>query len=59
MSRDKDLLDLMANEGFRQRFPNLTILDPVDLLQEFASEQLHDQKPGQAREQERGQDINH
>jgi putative PIN family toxin of toxin-antitoxin system len=59
VSRDKDLLDLMADEDFRQRFPNLTILNPVALLQELAVERLPEQKPEQAPERERGQDINH
>jgi len=36
ISRDKDLLDLMQDESFRQRFPNLTILDPVAFLREMA-----------------------
>jgi putative PIN family toxin of toxin-antitoxin system len=35
-SRDKDLLDLMGDEDFRRRFPDLTILDPVSLLEEMA-----------------------
>jgi putative PIN family toxin of toxin-antitoxin system len=38
VSWDKDLLDLMNDESFRQRFPSLTILDPVALLQELALE---------------------
>ena len=29
---DRDLLDLMDDEGFRQRFPGLTILEPPALL---------------------------
>jgi putative PIN family toxin of toxin-antitoxin system len=32
VSRDNDLLDLMTDETFRQRFPELLILDPVALL---------------------------
>jgi putative PIN family toxin of toxin-antitoxin system len=32
VSRDKDLLDLMNDPTFRQRYPNLTILDPVQFL---------------------------
>jgi putative PIN family toxin of toxin-antitoxin system len=36
ISRDKDLLDLMQDESFRRRFPNLTILDPVAFLREMA-----------------------
>jgi putative PIN family toxin of toxin-antitoxin system len=59
VSRDRDLLDLMADEGFRQRLPNLTILDPVALLRELALEPQREQKPEQAPERERGRDINH
>jgi putative PIN family toxin of toxin-antitoxin system len=36
VSRDKDLLDLMDDSTFRNRFPGLTILDPVAFLQEHA-----------------------
>jgi predicted nucleic acid-binding protein len=40
VSRDKDLLDLMADrpEGldFRLRFPQLLVLDPVALLRDLA-----------------------
>jgi hypothetical protein len=32
---DRDLLDLMSDPDFRKRFPNLTILTPVQLLKEF------------------------
>lgn len=32
---DRDLLDLMDDEGFRGRFPHLTILEPPALLQRF------------------------
>jgi len=39
VSRDNDLLDLMkdnmAGKEFRQRFPSLTILDPVTFLREM------------------------
>jgi putative PIN family toxin of toxin-antitoxin system len=34
---DKDLLDLMQDEGFRTRYPQLTILTPVALLQVLTS----------------------
>jgi putative PIN family toxin of toxin-antitoxin system len=37
VSRDLDLLDLMADEGFRQRYPDLTILDPPAFLQALTS----------------------
>ena len=30
---DKDMLDLMQDEGFRTQHPQLTILNPVALLQ--------------------------
>ena len=36
-SRDRDLLDLVEDEVFRQQFPGLTILDPLAFLQEIAS----------------------
>jgi len=39
VSRDNDLLDLMQDGDFRQRFPGLKILDPVALLREFAPKQ--------------------
>ncbi|MCI0458254.1 MAG: putative toxin-antitoxin system toxin component, PIN family [Gemmataceae bacterium] len=37
VTRDKDLLDLMKDTSFRQRFPDLTILDPVAFLQTLSS----------------------
>ncbi len=49
----------MADEGFRQRTPNLTILDPVALLQELALGRQREPKPEQAPERERGRNINH
>jgi putative PIN family toxin of toxin-antitoxin system len=44
VTRDKDLLDLMNEEtpegkDFRQRFPGLTILDPVTFLREFTTQE--------------------
>ena len=36
ISRDKDLLDLMGDDAFRQQFPGLTVIDPVALLRELA-----------------------
>ena len=36
VSRDKDLLDLMADPAFRGRFPGLSVIDPVALLRELA-----------------------
>lgn len=36
-SRDKDLLDLMDDEDFRRRFPDLTILDPASLLRDIGA----------------------
>jgi putative PIN family toxin of toxin-antitoxin system len=35
---DLDLLDLMGDEGFRQKFPTLTILDPPTFLEKLGSE---------------------
>ena len=35
VSRDRDLLDLMDDDGFRNRFPRLTILEPPALLRLF------------------------
>ena len=32
---DRDLLDLMDGEVFRQQFPQLTILEPPTLLRQF------------------------
>jgi putative PIN family toxin of toxin-antitoxin system len=33
VSRDRDLLDLMSDQDFRQQFPGLVILDPAAFLQ--------------------------
>jgi putative PIN family toxin of toxin-antitoxin system len=38
VSRDKDLLDLMNDPDFRQRFPHLTILDPPAFLRALSSQ---------------------
>jgi predicted nucleic acid-binding protein len=35
VSRDKDLLDLMGDDTFRQQFPGVTVIDPVALLREL------------------------
>lgn len=35
VSRDRDLLDLMADQAFRERHPGLLILDPVEFLKEL------------------------
>jgi len=32
VTRDRDMLDLMQDEGFRDQYPQLTILDPAALL---------------------------
>lgn len=32
VTRDKDLLDLRADEEFMRRFPGITVVDPVDFL---------------------------
>lgn len=49
VSRDKDLLDLMSDATFRQRCPELIILDPVTFLQAVADQeqlaQASDQEP--------------
>jgi len=45
VSWDHDLLDLLSDEGFRQNFPNLTILDPPALLREFDRKQAPEQEP--------------
>ena len=45
VSRDKDLLDLMKDDSFRQRCPNLTILDPSAFLQAIAHQQQIEQAP--------------
>jgi putative PIN family toxin of toxin-antitoxin system len=47
VTRDKDLLDLMASDDFRQRFPNLTILDPVSLLRELAVQEKPTAEPNE------------
>jgi putative PIN family toxin of toxin-antitoxin system len=39
VSRDNDLLDLMRDERFRQRFPEVMILDPAALLRACAAGQ--------------------
>ncbi len=38
VSRDKDLLDLMSDDDFLQRYPHLTVINPVAILRELASE---------------------
>jgi uncharacterized protein len=35
VSRDKDLLDLMADSAFRARYPGLSVVDPAALLREL------------------------
>jgi uncharacterized protein len=51
VSRDKDLLDLMNEESFRQRCPDLTILDPVAFLQAVARQGQLEAASGQGTEQ--------
>ena len=49
VSRDKDLLDLMDDDTFRQQFPGLLVIDPVALLRELPLAQPKpepDQRPG-------------
>ena len=43
---DKDLLDLMGMEEFRQRFPALTILEPPALLRTLEARELEAPEPG-------------
>jgi putative PIN family toxin of toxin-antitoxin system len=38
VTRDYDLLDLMKDEDFRQRYPDLRILEPVAFLREIADD---------------------
>lgn len=38
VTRDKDLLDLMKDKGFRAACPEITILDPVAFLQHLRAE---------------------
>lgn len=35
VTRDRDLLDLMHDSSFQQRYPDLRILDPVEFLNEI------------------------
>jgi putative PIN family toxin of toxin-antitoxin system len=46
VSRDKDLLDLMNDDAFRQQFPDLSVIDPVALLRELAPAPEPDQGSG-------------
>jgi putative PIN family toxin of toxin-antitoxin system len=59
VSRDLDLLDLMTDENFRQRCPDLTILDPPAFLRavtaESAAEQVTEGEPEQSSEGAQGQ----
>jgi putative PIN family toxin of toxin-antitoxin system len=45
VSRDRDLLDLMNDSGYRQRYPDLTILDPATFLQEVSRSNRPEQTP--------------
>jgi uncharacterized protein len=47
VSRDRDLLDLMNDETFRQRFPDLIILDPAAFLQAIRAAGQTEQVPGE------------
>ena len=49
VTRDKDMLDLMAHPDFTARYPGLKILGPVELLRELA--------PPIKLEEERGRDV--
>jgi len=46
VSRDQDLLELMNNSDFRKRFPELTILDPVEFLKEMARQEASEANHG-------------
>ena len=37
VSRDNDLLDLMSDPDFCERFPNLKVIDPVAFLQQMSA----------------------
>jgi putative PIN family toxin of toxin-antitoxin system len=50
VSRDRDLLDLKNDEGFRQRYPDLQILDPVAFLKAIVREGRAEQGSGQQAE---------
>ena len=43
---DKDLLDLVGSEGFRQRFAALTILEPPSLLRALEAREFEVSEPG-------------
>jgi hypothetical protein len=51
VSRDNDLLDLMKDATFRQRCPDLMILDPVPFLASIASKEQSEQASAQPSEQ--------
>jgi uncharacterized protein len=53
VSRDKDLLDLMNDPSFRQRCPDLTILEPAAFLQAIADQEPQ-HRPGPVAGQESG-----
>jgi putative PIN family toxin of toxin-antitoxin system len=46
VSRDKDLLDLMADVDFRKQFPTMIILDPPALLRVLANQTNPSTDPG-------------
>jgi putative PIN family toxin of toxin-antitoxin system len=58
VSRDLDLLDLMADDNFRQRYPDLNILDPPAFLQAVTgprhSEQVTGPEPEHGAEERQG-----
>jgi putative PIN family toxin of toxin-antitoxin system len=49
VTRDKDMLDLMADADFTARYPGLKIVNPVELLRELA--------PPIKVEEEKGRDV--
>jgi putative PIN family toxin of toxin-antitoxin system len=48
VSRDLDLLDLMKDAAFCQKFPRLTVLDPAAFLKVMANRDLAEQPPTDA-----------
>lgn len=52
VSRDRDLLDLMGDSDFRQRFPDLHILDPVALLAVLRASEVPQEPPPEPAEGE-------
>ena len=47
VSRDRDLLDLMDDPDFRQRYPSVLIVEPPDFLEEMARQGRSEEAAGQ------------